>query len=240
MRLRVLLPATVLALCACAAVDLKVPLSGEQLARVHKVAVVSLLGDTFTGISIVAPPMAEQHFTATVADWAEDQFVESQAASLLQESGRFDAKVLARGKLGSAELRADHARRLWDLAREQGYDTVVSVWPSVDQNFPFYRPGYGYFEQTLLGVNHRCLYAAYTVEVYDVATQRRMTWEWGGAEPCRQDSAEALAYRGSLEPYTDVEKLQMRLGLESRFSETLAYALKKMGMLSGPAPAPAR
>jgi len=235
MRLRLLLPAAILVLGACAAVDIKSPLSSEQLARVHKVAVVSLLGDTFTGISIVAPPMTEQHFTASVADWAEDEFVESQAASLLQEAGRFDVAVLARGKLSSADLRADHARRLWDLARDGGYDTVVSIWPSLSQNFPFYRPGYGYFEQTLLGVNHRCLYAAYTVEVYEVATQRRMTWEWGGAEPCRQDSAEALAYRGSLQPYSDVEKLQMRLGLESRLSETLGYALRKMGMLPAPA-----
>jgi hypothetical protein len=231
MRLRLLLPLTVMVLGACAAVDIKRPLSGEQLAQVHKVVVVSLLGDTFNGISIDAPTIKEQDFTASVADWAEDQFIESQTLSLLQETRRFDVAVLAHGKLGSAELRADHARRVWELAREQGFDTVVSIWPSVSQNFPFYKAGYGYFEQTLMGVTHRCLYAAYTVEVYDVATQRRMAWEWGGAEPCRQDSAQALSYRGSLETYSDVEKLQMRLGLESRFSETLAYALTKMGML---------
>lgn len=235
MRLRLLLMAAVVGLGACAAVDLKHPLEPEELARVDKVAVISLLGDTFNGISIGVPPIKDQHFTASVADWAEDDFVESQALSLLQETGRYQVAVLSHGKMSSAELRADHARRVWDLARAQGFDTVVSVWPSLSENFPFYKPGYGYYEQTLLGVNHRCLYAAYTVEIYDVASQRRASWEWGGAEPCRKDSAQALTYRGSLDAYSDVEKLQMRLGLESRFSETLAYAMKKMGLLPAPA-----
>jgi len=234
MRLRLLLPLAVLALSACAAVDIKRPLSGEQLANIHKVAVVSLLGDTFNGISIDAPPIKEQNFTASVAQWGEDAFVESQVASLLQETRRFDVAVLSRAKLSSAQLRADHAQRIWDLAQAQGFDTVVSVWPTLSQNFPFYKAGYGYFEQTLLGVTHRCLYAAYTVEIYQVSTQRRLAWEWGGAEPCRQDSAQALTYRGSFDPYTDVEKLQMQLGLESRFSETLAYALTKTGLLPPP------
>jgi len=235
MRLRLLLMATLLGLGACAAVDLKRPLDPEEVARIHRVAVISLLGDTFNGISIGVPTVKDQHFTANVADWAEDDFVESLVLGLLQETRRYDAAVLSHGRMSSAELRADHARRVWELARAQGFDTVVSVWPSLSENYPFYKPGYGYYEQNLMGVDHRCLYAAYTVEVYDVANQRRVSWEWGGAEPCRLDSAQALSYRGSLDAYSDVEKLQMRLGLESRLSETLAFAMKKMGLLAGPA-----
>jgi hypothetical protein len=235
MRLRLALTAAVLAMCACAAVDLKRPLSPEQLGRIHKVAVISLMGDSFNGIAIGANVPNKRHYTAAVPDWGVDEFIESRTLELLQGPQRFEVAVLSHGSLSSAQLRAGHSQRVWDLAKAQGFDTVVSVWPSLSENFPFYKAGFGYYEEALLGVPHRCLYAAYTVEIYDVATQRRVSWEWGGAEPCRKDSAEALSFHDSFEAYTDVEKLQMRLGLESRFSETLAYALRKMGLLPGAA-----
>jgi hypothetical protein len=230
MRVRWLLMAALLSLCACAAIDLKRSLSAEHLAHIKNVGVVALLGDSLNGVLIGTTALNSKRFSASVADWDIDGYVVARSLAILKENDRFATSALQHPGLGQEQLRADHARLVWELAQRQGYDTVVSVWPSVSENFPFFKPGYGFYDNSILGLTHRCIYAAYTVEIYDVASHNRIAWEWGGDAPCRMGSDGGLVFKERFDDYTDAEKRLMRQGVEARISETLRVALGKLSL----------
>lgn len=238
MSIRVPLIAAILSLCACAAMDLKQALSAADVARFHKVGVVSLLGDSVNGVYIGTTPLDSRRFTGAVPEWQIDRFVADQALGIIAAGGRVAAGRIDPAGTDLAGLRADRARRLWELARAQGFDTVVSVWPSVSENFPFFKPGYGLYDNSLLGQSRRCLFASYTVEVYDVASRRRIAWEWGGAAPCRMGADGGLVFLDGFDKYSDAQKQAMRTGIEARFAETLRYALVKLALADAPSNPP--
>ncbi len=227
---RLVLAVAILCLCACAAMDLKQTLSRDDLSRMRRLGVVSLLGDKVNGVLIGTTALNNKHFTAPVPDWNIDAYVQAQSLAILADSPRYAVGEVLHPDLDVEQLRADHARRLWEIAERQGFDTIVSVWPSVSENFPFFKAGYGIYDNYLLGLTHRCLYASYTVEVYDVASRRRIAWEWGGDAPCRMGVDGGLVFRDGFDDYTDAQKRLLREGVEARLAESLRYALAKLSL----------
>jgi hypothetical protein len=238
MRLRWLLLAGLLVLGACAAIDLKERMTREEMGHLKRVGVVSLLDDAFIGISVGAAVINTHHYTGSVADWNIDGYAEGQALAILRQNGQFAAAALDHSNLDADQLRADHSRLVWELAGRQGFDTVVSLWPSLSGNFPLFKPGYGLYDYPSKGPGHRCIYVSYTVEVYDVASRKRVAWEWGGAAPCKLGSEQTLEFKNSFAEYTDAEKLLMRKAVEARIAETLAGALTQLGLVPAAARAP--
>jgi hypothetical protein len=229
---RIFLLLFLVTLTACAALDLKRPVNDEDAAGLHKVGVVSLLGDTFHGISIGTTVFTNAQFSASVPEWNIDDFAALNALSVLRENGKFHAELLNHPNLRAEQLSADKAKLVWELAQQQGFDTLVVLWPSVSTNYPHFIPGYGYFERSMLGLGSRCLYAGYTVETYKVAAHKRIAWEWGGEMPCRTGSEKTIPYREKFEDYSDAEKQLMRKAIEDRISETVRYALTKLSLVS--------
>lgn len=226
---RILTLVAIAALAACAAIDLKRPLAPGDIARFHRVAVVSLLADNAQFIAVGPTVLNDRRYTAPVPDWGVDAQAEARLLALLRAQAGIAAAVLDHPRDTVAQLRAEHAQRVWDLARAQGFDTVVSVWPSLSENFPLFRPGYGYIDRNLLGRDHQCLYAAFTVEVYDVATRRRIAWEWGGDAPCDLEAVMDLPVRARFEDYSAAERQQMRAGVLERIATGLDYAIARLG-----------
>jgi hypothetical protein len=239
MALRWTVVAAALALGACAAMDLKQSLTEQERSAMHKVGVVSLLGDKVNGVFVGTTPLNNQHFAAPVAHWNIDAFVVAQIVQLLGQPGaHFAVGEIAHPGLDADALRADRARLLWETAQSQGFDTVVSVWPTVSENFPFFKPGYGLYDNTLLGHSHRCLYASYTVEIYDVASRRRLAWEWGGESPCHLEDEGGIAYRDGFDNFTEPQKRAILAGVQARIAQSLPYALNHLD-LTPVRPAPA-
>lgn len=234
---RLFLFLSVLVLTGCAALDLKRPVSEEDASSMHKVGVVSALGDTFNGISIGTTVFANAHFSAQVPEWNIDDFASSTALAILQENGKFQSALLLHPNFRAQQLSADKARLVWELAQEQGFDTLVVLWPSVSTNFPFFIPGYGYFERSFLGLENRCLYAGYIVETYNVAARKRTAWEWGGEMPCQFGSEMNIPYLEKFDDYSDSDKQLMRKAIEARIAQTLRYAMAKMSLVSAAASA---
>jgi hypothetical protein len=224
--------ALAVALAGCSTLDLKRPVAKEDLSRIKKIGVASFLGDTFYGISIGTTAFNNADFSAPVPDWKVDENAVSQAVTMLRRSGRFEVAPLDHGGYTAQQLMDDQGKRLWELATSQGFDTLVILWPDVSENFRPFKPGYGLFERSFLGLSHRCLYAAYRVEVEDVARHTDLAWEWGGDEgvPCLAGSEERFDYKSKFDAYSDAEKQAMHEGIEARISETLAKALNTLGV----------
>lgn len=220
----------------CATPDVKRPVAREEAARIKKIGVASFLGDTVYGISVGTTAFSNAEFSAAVPDWKVDSYAVSQALAILGRDGRFAATALNRSSYSEDQLAADKGKLLWDLAASQGIDTLVILSASVSDRFQVFKPGYGIFERAFLGISHRCLYAAYQVDVYDVAARKRSAWQWGGDDdtPCQADSEQRLPFKPKFEAYSDTEQQAMREGIEARIAESLDSALNKLELASQP------
>lgn len=231
---RLALLLVVFAVSACTTLNIKRGVSEEELARTRRVGVLAALGDNFYGISVGTTVFNNTSFDGTVPDWGIDPYAADRALGLLQKNPRFQTSLLDRGSLTLEDLKANEGKALWDAAERQGFDRVVLIRPGVSSNFPFFRPGFGFFERSFLGSGGRCVYAAYVVDVYDVATRKPIAWEWGGPSPCQMGADSNLPFRPKFEDYSAEEKATLKRRLQERMAETLPYALTQLSLLASP------
>jgi hypothetical protein len=222
---------TALLLSGCAALNIKRPVAEEDLKATKRVAVVSLMGNTFHGVSIGTTAFNNESFAGSVPEWNMDGYASKAALEMLTSNPRFASSLLDRSNLSIEQARADGGKLLWQAAERQGFDRVVVVRPGVSDNNPFFRPSYGFFERSLFGNGRRCVYAAYTVDVYDVPSQKPIAWEWGGGVPCSLGKDNDLTYKKSFADYSQAERAEMRQRLERRFTESLRYSLEKLALI---------
>jgi hypothetical protein len=224
----------VLAIAGCSTLDLQRPVARDDIAHIKKIGVASFLGDTVYGISMGTTAYNNEEFSAAVPDWKVDATAVSYALTILRGDGRFEAAPFDRSSYTGAQLGADNGKLFWDLVTAQGFDTLVILWPEVPDNFRVFKPGYGLFERSFLGLSNRCLYAAYRVEVDNVASRKVIAWEWGGDQgvPCLAGSENRLDFKAKFDDYSDAEKQAIREGIEARISETLGKALTTLGLAS--------
>jgi len=218
-------------LAGCSALNLKRTVAEEDLGKTRRVGVVSVLGETFNGVSVGTTVFNNEYFKASVAEWGVDQFAADTALALLRSNARFSAQALERTTLSAEQIRADKGKLLWDAAEKQGYDKLVIVRPGVSDNYPFFVPGYGLMERSFFGNGKRCVYAAYVVDVYDVASHQPVAWEWGGGAPCESAKDSDLPFKKQFTDYSDEEKQAMHQRLEKRLSEGLRYSLEKLSLI---------
>lgn len=220
------------ALAGCAGLNLKRSVAEEDLNKTRRVGVVSILGDTFHGIFIGTTAFNNESFSASVSDWSVDKYASATALSMLRFNSRFQSAELDRANFTPEQIRADGGKVLWEAAEKQGYDKLVIVRPGVSDNYPFFRPGFGLFERSFFGNGKRCIYAAYVVDVYDVASRRPVAWEWGGSMPCAMGSDANFPFRKQFSEYSVEDQQAMRHRLETRLTESLRYALGNLSLLT--------
>lgn len=220
------------AVSACASLGMRRPVAEEDLGKTQRVGVVSMLGDTFYGISKGTTVFNNDGFTASVPDWNVDKQSAATALNLLRSNARFESAALDRTGLSVAQLQADDAKALWQAAQAQQFGRLVVILPGVSDNFRLFHPGYGLYERSLLGYSKRCIYAGYVVNVYDVATRKVIGWEWGGESPCQLGSDNDLPFKARFEDYSPHEQQVMRKRLEARMATTLNGALGQLSLLA--------
>lgn len=217
-----------LSLAGCGAMNLKRSVADEDLKKTRRVGVVSALGDTFNGVYVGTTVFTNKTFTAAVPEWSVDKYAVGEAIALLRGNGRFESAELDRTGLSSDQLRADGGKRLWEAAEKQGFDKLVLVRPGVSDNFPFFTPGVGFYERSMFGLVQRCVYAAYVVDVYDVATRKPVAWEWGGGAPCAFGGDKQLVFKAKFDDYSAEEKQQIRQRLEAWIATSMKYSLETL------------
>ena len=190
-------------LTACGGLGIKRPVATEDLPKIKRVGVASWLGDTFYGISIGTTVFNNEYFSATVPDWEVDKIAVGKTLAMLRASKSFESAAFDRSGVSVELLKSDGKKQLWDAARRQGFDTLVILFPQVSGNAQFFKPGFGLFERSMFGSSRRCVYAGYTLEVYEVNSGSALGWEWGGGDsiPCVLGSDNDLPFRAKFDDY---------------------------------------
>ena len=204
-----------------------------QRSAIRTVAVASGLGPQLHGISIGTTVFQNRSWKADVAAWAVDASVVDHVATALQGAGRYtvvrlppDGTVFDEAELPDAVLNA---------ARQQGADTLVAVEPSPSDNHPFYAAGFGLFERSFLGSAKRCAYGMYVVTVTDLATRRRLAFEWVHGGPCNMGTDDDVPFRPSFAEYSAEEQALIRQRVEKRLRESLTSTLENLALVARPA-----
>lgn len=208
------------------------PVPEDDLRTTKRVGIVSTLGGSTYGVYRGVTVFNNAGFVAPVPEWQIDKFVTDTALTLLRSNPRFEIAPLDLPPGYTSLSPTEKDAVLWPAAKQQRFDRLLILSPGVSDNFAMYRPGYGLFEMSLFGLPRYCMYVAYVASVYDVATQKRLGWEWGGPQPCVL-SGDGIPFKPKFDDYTDSEKASMRAQIEARLSATLPYAL------DGVAPRPA-
>jgi hypothetical protein len=225
------LVALTFALSACSALNIKRGVSDEDIAKTKRVGVVSLLGNDFQGVLVGSTVFGNNSFSTPVPDWKIDKTATEETLSLLRRNTRYESDAVGTGGQSIDELKANESKKLWEAAERQKFDRLVILRPGVSSNDPFFKPSYGYYERSFFGSLFKCIYAAYIVDVYDVATKRPIAWEWGGEKPCERKYEGSLEFRGAFDKYSKEEKAALKKGVEDRLRESLLYALQELSLV---------
>lgn len=219
-----------LLLSACSLLDMRRSVSDSDLASTKTVGVVSVLGDTFHGVSIGTTVFNNAFFDAEIPDWGVDRFATDTAIAALASNSKLSARAINRQGIASSRL--DAARQeLFDLAARQGFTRIVLIAPAVSENYAMFKPGFGLFERSLLGMGKRCVYAAFMVALYDVPSRSRLAWYWGGDEPCRVGADSDIPFKAEFDSYTPAEKAIIRRRLEHRLQVATKQALRDLDLI---------
>lgn len=215
----------------CASLDLKRPVAPEDLRSSKKVGVVSLLGTTFRGITVGTTVFNNSAFAADVAAWNVDQTAAAQAVQLLRTNSQLDAVALDHPADAAPPTKLEVPEWVWDTAQRQRVDRLIVLKPAVAEMFAAYRPSYGLFERSFLGVARRCVYASYLVNAYDVATKKSIGWQWGGAWPCQHGSHDSIPMKAAWSDYSSEEQAMLRAEVEARLARGTYEALTELQII---------
>lgn len=223
----------VLAGCAGAGANLQRPVPAADLGKTHAIGVFSNIGDTVNGRLVGLTAFGNESFTAWTPQWGIDRDAAVEATRLLATTARWRITPLERGAVATAPLQDGGAPSpaLWDAAARQGDDTLVVLAPDVYDDYPFFPGGVGLYEHAIPTQRSGCVYAAFSVHVYDVATRRELAWEWGGNAPCGFGQKAELPFRKTLDAYAPPEQALLRKRIAERVGDGLDYALVRLGMV---------
>lgn len=223
--LRKIIPsALVLALAGCASGG-SAPVADNGPVRIKQVGVLSLMGDDFHVVRTGLTNFGNIQYDTSVPDWQIDQVATASALKLLSENHRITSKAFDKATLSKAQLRNDDSDQLWQSARSQGIDTLIIVRPAVTESTRNFVPGVGLYERKMFGEGDRCVYTAYVVKVYDVATRKELDSNWAGPSPCKVGADGEVPFKTHFNEYTAANTDLMRKLMAERFDETLAYTL---------------
>lgn len=219
-------------LSGCATTSLQHPVAADDLAAARQLGVYSAFGETVSGRLVGLTAFGNEGFTAWMPQWGIDRDAAMRAALLLASGGRFKAVPVDHSAVAAAPALngGAPAPALWEAAARQHIDTLVVLQPDVYDDFPFFPAGVGLYEHAIPLQASGCVYAAFSVHVYDVATRRPLAWEWAGDAPCAFGRKAELPFKKSLDAYAPAEQALLRQRITERVDDGLGYALEKLGL----------
>lgn len=214
------------ALCGCGTI-IKAPVSPQELAKVNKVGVAAAFKDQFHGRQIALTAFGNEKFDLDVPAWNLNRMAQSRTIDILKQ-GNPRLQVQAIDVPPIERIHTDKEVGWLSAAQQQGLDTVLVLEPNVSSNYLMFTPGVGIFKRFQL----TCIYTAYTVNVYDVATRKRIAWEWGASPPCKMEKSDPdVTFKADPAQYSAAELEAMRRVVDAKFAQTLPEALGEVGLI---------
>jgi len=227
----------VIVLGACSTLGLRAPVAENDLGRVDRVAVASVMGERYHGILVGLTSFGNQYFAADTTDWDIDALAVDTALAKLAPhyAGRVAALDL-QGERGESFHRQGDYRyidraRLLAMASAQGFDTLLLIHPAADANQPDRAGGVGYQAAFGIGGVSGCSYAQFIVEVLRVADGRQLGWDW--ARDC--DNTADPGWQPGLEHYTPEQRAALRALTEAQVRQQVQQRLDWLGLVGQPA-----
>ncbi len=218
-----------LLLAGCA--GLKGPVPQSEIATSKHLGVVSLMSNQFHGVSIGTTVFQNSAFEADVSHWQINDFAEQEVLRALSTSYPFEVSIMSWARVEEAVLEQED---FWRAAANQHYDRLLVLRPVSRPDMPQFKKGYGFSERSLLGIESRCIYAFYTVSVYDVATRNQLGWELGGELPCKGRADMDLPFKPSFADYTPQQQSDMQQRLRRQLSDSIRYAIRLVLPVTSP------
>lgn len=207
------------------------PVPEKRAAEIQNLGVVSLLTDTFQHTYVGTTIFNNKENEAPVPEWKLDELATRVAVTEASNGGRFKVAPLAIAPRTAQDFYPDKSNlikvdleAILDLARNQGFDTLAIVRRTASENSPYIRGGYGLNRRAFLGLGAHCVYLMAVVSVHDVASGKRLGWQW--AEDCTNDSE--IPWKDDFAEYTDDERQVMRQKLEKLLADEVGTAVQKV------------
>ncbi len=152
-------------------------LSDKDAVSIHKVAVVSLLGDTLHLDTIGLTVFGNSAVDVPIAEWGIDASVVSHTVERIGAAARYSAEPLnvppsgigwEKRFNGFEGISREGKRTMMELAQAQGADTVVAIVRETKSNNRLLRAGLGLVRHRLFGRERVNTVAACSVSIYRV------------------------------------------------------------------------
>jgi hypothetical protein len=160
-------------LSGCSVIDIRRSIEGSAQAKIKSVGITSTLGNSFHGVLIGTTIFNNKDYIVDVSDWKIDDKAVEIAVSLLGRGGRRTAKPMA------TKFMPHDFKAMIEAGRQMGVDAVVVISPSRYDNQPHFAAGYGIHRRSIMGMSTDCIYSLFIVEVFDVASEKKLGWQWG-------------------------------------------------------------
>jgi len=221
----------VLLLTACS--GMRGGLVKADLDSSKNIAVVSLLGQSFHGVHVGTTVFGNTAYDAPVPEWNIDRIAEQTIISHLGQTSSRKAMPLQHDPALGSRLEESKSfmqgydyKEVVSLAKSQGADTLILVQPVHYDNAPFHKPGYGFFERTMFGSSHRCVYSLFIMSAFSTDSGKKIGWEWGF--PCQSGETE-LDWKDGFDKYSEKELHQLRRKTEESVQNNVLKALTVLG-----------
>jgi hypothetical protein len=216
-------------------------LSDEHAGAIQRLAVVSLLGDTLHGRKVGLTVFQNDSFDADVASWHIDAAAAQTLQSIAQDDTRLrhvevltpDTATLAASYQGDAAREEFDAKALLAFASAQGFDAVLVVQRSWNENEPFVMPGLTLLNRRMPGLNRTTPCIGGYARLLDARSGKSLA-HGGGGETCSTRSIDA-PWRKSWPAYSPEEQTQVEAAFKAAVDRWIRMALTDMriGLVAG-------
>lgn len=198
------------------------PLKPAELESVRNVAVVSVVGNTFRGVSVGTTVFNNSGFRADVSGWNVDGMLTAAALERLSKSAKMSFRPIPREEVPTGmRWGADLRDRLYQWAAKNGFDMMFIIVPFYNSE-GMLPEGYGLYERSFLGSAWRCTFTQFSMNVVDVSVQRMFTWALPkDATVCKPEKEGPLQFKARYEDYSATEVALLRERLTAQFTTGL-------------------
>ena len=206
----------------------------ESAAAIQRLAVVSLLGNELHGRKVGLTVFQNDAFDVEVASWNVDAVAAESLRSMAQEDPRLhdvevlvpDVATLAASYKGDASRAEFQPKALLAEAAAKGFDAVLLVHRSWNENEPFAMPGLTLLNRRLPGLNRTVPCIGSYVRLLDARTGRSLA-RAGGDEICSTRNIEA-GWRKSWAAYAPEEQAAIETIFKAAVDLQLRMAVTDM------------
>ena len=215
----------------CASMGMRSGISGDDRARIQKIAVVSLHGPQFRFVKVGTTAFDNDEQEIEAKELKVDALVEATVVDSLKKTGQFK-KVSA---MPSQLMESDPATlsRLIKDARTQGFDALMVVVPANYSNAPLIKPGYGIYQvSNLMGETSNPYFLA-VARIYDTSDESLMAWQWtfdsiGGKPNVTSDAK--IPTKTDYANYSAAEKAEIHEKLKAHIKTCMNYTTKALNL----------